>query len=218
MRRVLSFLFVMILAIVFGYWLGRTDVLAGTQIGDGLSFIVDKVPVPDDSGEGSIEESEPSTNSESEPDVSGDAASDVPDSSEVNFQAVEDRIFELLNDLRLENGLAELTPNQQLRKAAYQRAIETEEAFSHTRPDGTEMSTILQEPAYEYRYLLAGENLGMGTNYLDEEGMAELLFEGWTESPGHYENMVREDFEEVGIGVHYDGEMLYAVQLFGTPM
>ena len=58
----------------------------------------------------------------------------------------------------------------------------------------------------------------MATYYLDEKGMAELLFNGWKESPGHYENMVRKEFTEVGIGVYYDGETLYAAQLFGTPM
>lgn len=58
----------------------------------------------------------------------------------------------------------------------------------------------------------------MGTYYLDENGMSEWLFDGLKNSPGHYENMVNKDFEEVGIGVHYDGENLYIVQLFGTPL
>lgn len=55
----------------------------------------------------------------------------------------------------------------------------------------------------------------MATYFKDEAGMAEFLFDGWVESEGHYANMVHPDFIEVGIGVHYDGEFLYAVQIFG---
>ncbi|MGB9342429.1 CAP domain-containing protein [Trichococcus sp.] len=134
---------------------------------------------------------------------------------EIDYTLVEDKIMVLLNELRLEQGLLPLTKNETLKAAADHRAIETQTSFSHTRPDGTDFYTIILTDDYWYPYQTVGENLAMATYFKDEEGMAEFLFDGWVESEGHYANMIHPDFLEVGIGVHYDGEFLYAVQLFG---
>ena len=134
---------------------------------------------------------------------------------EIDYTLVEDKIMILLNDLRLQQGLLPLTKNETLKAAADHRAIETQTSFSHTRPDGTDFYTIILTDDYWYPYQTVGENLAMATYFKDEEGMAQFLFDGWVESEGHYANMVHPDFLEVGIGVHYDGEFLYAVQLFG---
>ena len=134
---------------------------------------------------------------------------------EIDYTLVEDKIMTLLNELRLEQGLLPLTKNETLKAAADHRAIETQTSFSHTRPDGTDFYTIILTDDYWYPYQTVGENLAMATYFKDEAGMAEFLFDGWVESEGHYANMVHPDFLEVGIGVHYDGEFLYAVQIFG---
>ncbi|WP_107995462.1 CAP domain-containing protein [Trichococcus paludicola] len=135
--------------------------------------------------------------------------------NQIDYALVEDKIMVLLNELRLEQGLLPLTKNETLKAAADHRAIETQTSFSHTRPDGTDFYTVIQTDAFWYPYQTVGENLAMATFFKDEEGMAEFLFDGWVESEGHYANMIHPDFLEVGIGVHYDGEFLYAVQLFG---
>lgn len=227
MKRFLSSLFLMLAALIVGFWLGKTDALQGTWVGDTLSTIVENIP--DSKGikttsekDGSLKRpnitSAPVSESKeqkstAEPEVEIDETT-----ASIDYKTIEHTILTLLNQLRREKQLPELTSNEQLVKAARKRAKETEQSFSHTRPDGSETFTILKEKEYQYVYQLAGENLGMATNYLNEEGMAELLFNGWKDSPGHYENMVRKDFEEVGIGVAYDGENIYAVQLFGTPL
>ena len=223
MKRFLSTVVMLALAIVIGFWLGSTNILDGTKIGDALSFITEKIPVPQDWKISLPDESESSmpqvpNNKAAESSSSVPATIDEEDeTSTIDYVAIEDHILELLNDLRQEKNLNALKPNEQLKKASRQRAKETKESFAHTRPDEREMATIFEEPEYEYVYQLVGENIGMATYYLDEEGMAELMFDGWKNSPGHYENMVRENFEEIGIGVYYDGETLYAAQLFGTP-
>lgn len=225
MKKLFSYLITIVVSIVAGFWLAETQILAGTWAGDALVSITQAIPAPE-----SWRSNSNGTEIYNADDISSMYTLDVMDESqtaedsssdqsgEVDYELVEQRIFELLNELRVEQGLPELTYNEQLKKAADQRARETEELFSHTRPDGSEAFTVLKEPEYEYMYRLAGENLGMATYALDEEQMAELLFNGWVESEGHYKNMVHEGFEEVGIGVHYDGEMLYATQLFGTPL
>ncbi|MFZ2378445.1 MAG: CAP domain-containing protein [Trichococcus flocculiformis] len=134
---------------------------------------------------------------------------------EIDYTLVEDKVMVLLNELRLEQGLLLLTKNETLKAAADHRAIETQTSFSHTRPDGTDFYTVIQTDDYWYPYQTVGENLAMATYFKDEASMAEFLFKGWMESEGHYANMIHPDFREVGIGVHYDGEFLYAVQLFG---
>ncbi|MEG0443048.1 MAG: CAP domain-containing protein [Carnobacterium sp.] len=223
MKRFLSTVVMLALAIVIGFWLGSTNILDGTKIGEALSFITEKIPVPQDWKISLPDESESSmpqvpNNKAAESSSSVPATIDEEDeTSTIDYVAIEDHILELLNDLRQEKNLNALKPNEQLKKASRQRAKETKESFAHTRPDGREMATIFEEPEYEYVYQLVGENIGVATYYLDEEGMAELMFDGWKNSPGHYENMVRENFEEIGIGVYYDGETLYAAQLFGTP-
>ncbi|HJB24490.1 MAG TPA: CAP domain-containing protein [Candidatus Jeotgalibaca pullicola] len=137
-----------------------------------------------------------------------------PDS--VDEGLIRDTILQLTNRLRTEQNVGTVQQNDTLQSAADIRAQESAESFSHTRPNGTEFHTVLNEGGLEYFYSITGENLAMATYHLDDPGMAEFLFEGWVESPGHYENLIEADFEELGVGVYYDGEILYLVQIFGS--
>lgn len=140
-----------------------------------------------------------------------------PKPNDVNKDYVEARIIELVNELRTEQGLNTVRRNQILTDAANIRAIETETLFSHTRPDGTDPFSVLNESNTIYNYLLAGENLAMATYHRSDEHMTELIFQGWVDSEDHYATMINPDFIDIGVGVHYDGEILYATQFFGTP-
>ena len=217
MRKFFSYSLMLILLIGFGYWLGSSAILEGTKISETISQLTDKL-----SSNQMVLVEEGLDTSEQEASTSADSASISTEESivtnEIDVAVVENRVLELLNELRNEVGVSPVTPNDQLKKAANIRAVETEESFSHTRPDGKATFTVLEESGIDYNYQFAGENLAMGTNYLAEKEMAEWLFQGLKDSPGHYENMVNKDFEEVGIGVHYNGENLYIVQLFGTPL
>ena len=234
MRRLLANLILVISAIVFGYWLKASNAIEETPIGDGLEWAVEKVEelrgsrdetdvqVPSDSSDEtkvsknkkSSEESKQDTISENEEQLE---KADNHKPAEVDYQKVEAKIFDLLNQLRKEKNVQQVTKNKQLKKAADIRAKESAETFSHTRPNGKDAFTVFDEKGLDYPYQMAGENLAMGTYYMKEEEMAEFLFNGWVDSPGHYKNMVQKDFSEVGIGVYYDGNNLYATQLFGTP-
>lgn len=234
MRNLIGKVLTLILAVIFGFWLATSNVLAGTRVGDWMDDLMGFLPgssgewsgvevdmpgLPEDWSSLDIQLPEHFSTNDTEPaEVTEQptAVESTSDSSEVDYAIVESTIISLLNELREEQGLNPLTPNEELKEAATIRAIETEELFSHTRPDGTDAFTVFDEETVSYNYQLVGENLGMATYYLEEEEMAELLFNGWVESEGHYENMVRPDYEEIGIGVHYDDEHLYATQIFGT--
>lgn len=140
-----------------------------------------------------------------------------PSPTSVDETLIEELIFQSVNELRAKLSINPVTRNESLRLAATVRAIETEESFSHTRPDGTEPFTVLEELETLYAYSMAGENLAMATFFKDERHMSQLIFEGWVDSEGHYETMVNPEFDEIGIGIHYDGEILYATQFFGKP-
>lgn len=215
MRKFFSYSLLLIVLISFGYWLGSSTILEGTKISDTVSLMENKLK---DNPLVLVEESPNISEQDQSMGVDSTTTNELTETDEIDVAVVEKRMLELLNDLRNEVGVAPVSSNDQLKKAANIRAIETEESFSHTRPDGKATFTVLEEAEVSYSYRLAGENLAMGTYYLAEKEMAEWLFKGLKDSPGHYENMIKKDFEEVGIGVHYDGTNLYIVQLFGTPL
>lgn len=212
---------VLLLAVFLGFWLGFSGILNGTKVGNVMEktvsylpnsnevrrFKTSTVPLFDD-----LIQSNSSTVNEN-PETNSSITGEHPD---VDYVKVEETIIRLVNELRQELNLPILESNDMLKAAAMMRAKETEESFSHTRPNGLDAFSVFEEEGIEYNYQRAGENLGMATYYMSEEEMAELIFEGWVESEGHYKNMVLPDYEEIGIGVHYDGEFLYATQIFGT--
>jgi len=217
LRKVIGFL----LTVLLGFWLASANILTGTQVGDAMETIVSYLPDRQDIhnlGTPQIYnetlETDSATITQDSPWQSRRAS--IVEDSGIDFDLIETRIIELVNELRQEQGVSPVESNEMLRAAATIRAQETEESFSHTRPDGSDAFTVFEEEGIAYPYLTVGENLGMATYHLDEEGMAEFIFDGWVESEGHYENMIRPEYEEIGVGVHYDGKYLYATQMFGT--
>ncbi|MFA9381867.1 MAG: CAP domain-containing protein [Acetanaerobacterium sp.] len=152
----------------------------------------------------------------------GPRLSDDPSqSSDTSFSSsVEDEILTKLNDLRTSLGLSALKKSSSLKAGARIRAKEMYDYnyFAHTRPDGGSWDSVfkIDIPLSGYSYL--GENLAKTTGMSPS---SSYFMELWTNSPGHYENMVRENYTHVGIGVYYGyiagkGKIAYAVQEFGT--
>lgn len=106
---------------------------------------------------------------------------------EVDEQLLRDTILQLTNELRSSLDVGTLIQNNTLQQAADIRALESAQSFSHTRPDGSDFYTVLNEEGLSYSYQITGENLALATYHLDDVGMAEFLFDGWVESPGHYQ-------------------------------
>jgi len=219
LRKIIS----LILVFILGFWMAFSGILTGTKAGDVLETIVGYLP-----DRNTIEQivEKPKQNKKREIESASKEIDESEETkpaifsqnSEVNYEIVEEKVIELTNELRQEQGLSTLQPNNALRTGAYVRAEELEESFSHTRPDGSDAFSVFETENLSYPYKRAGENLAMGTYYLPEEKMAQFLFDGWVESEGHYENMVQQEYTEIGVGVHYDGEYLYLTQLFGAPL
>lgn len=126
-----------------------------------------------------------------------------PEKEKPTAEEVREELIGLINDERQRVGRQALGqgPYQDL---ADQRAEEIVKKLSHTRPDGSKATTKL---LIENDYFVAAENIVMGYS-------AQNMFNAWKGSPGHYNNMINEEFKRSCIGIfEYDG-YYYGVQLF----
>jgi uncharacterized protein YkwD len=117
-----------------------------------------------------------------------------------------DEVLRLVNIERANAGLSALSTNSSLTAAANKRAEETKASFSHTRPNGSKFSTVLQEYGVSYR--TAGENIAYGQRSPQE------VVSAWMNSPGHRANILNGNFNKIGIGVYQSGGVIYWTQLF----
>ncbi len=108
------------------------------------------------------------------------------------------RVLRLCNAERQKAGMANLyTREDLLWDLAIQRAGETTELFSHTRPDGSDCFTLFKEQGF-YGYL--GENLAAGDVFRDPVEVVEA----WMNSEGHRKNILNPNFTYLATGYVYD--------------
>jgi hypothetical protein len=124
-------------------------------------------------------------------------------------------LLEGTNYKRGQSGLPDLMLNEELTLAAQEKAEHMFENnyWAHVAPDGTEpWDFILGE---EYDYVYAGENLAKNFH------SSRDVVNAWEESPTHRENLLGENYDEVGFAVVngvLDGyETTLVVQMFGRP-
>jgi uncharacterized protein YkwD len=127
------------------------------------------------------------------------------------------QMLNLLNDYRERNGLNRLRYSRTLEQAADQYALRMfrEDFFDHVAPDGSEPADRALAAGFCDRFV--GENIAWGLNTIQT---AEEALEGFINSPGHNENMLRPRWDYVGLGVlrvsGFEGVECWWVQLFGT--
>ena len=114
------------------------------------------------------------------------------------------RVFELINEERAKAGVAPLEYCYALQPGVDLRAVEISYCFSHTRPDGTKCYTVTEELGLPVH--ACGENIAWG--YLTPEE----VMDGWMNSQGHRENILRDWF--TGVAVGYDPSTNSWVQMF----
>jgi uncharacterized protein YkwD len=117
-------------------------------------------------------------------------------SDAANNSAFVQRVVELTNLQRSQAGLAPLTLNEKLSKAAYvhSRDMALKDYFSHTGSDGSNASDRVRRAGY--RYLNAGENIAAGY------ATPEEAVQGWMNSPGHRANILFPNVTEIGVGFY----------------
>jgi len=130
---------------------------------------------------------------------------------------IERAIHAETNDRRTSHGLNPLAYSDHLQAIALQhsRDMAQRDFFSHATPGGDE--AIDRYRRFDHADQSCGENLARV--YPDcsasPEAAAREVVDGWMESPGHRENLLRERFEREGIGVYLEGDgAVYATQNF----
>lgn len=117
-----------------------------------------------------------------------------------------EEVFNLVNQARSENGLAPLSWDYNLERAAVQRASELFFFFSHTRPDGRDCFSAVDDLGVGYNYTAMGENIAKTYS-----PSATSVMNAWMNSPGHRANILSENYNTIGIAMTYYGW----VQVFG---
>ena len=122
----------------------------------------------------------------------------------------------LTNEERKDQNLKTLTVNPTLNKAAKMKAedMATKSYFAHTSPEGKTPWYWIEQVGYDYQY--AGENLAI--NFSDSKDVTNA----WMTSPTHKENIVKENYTEIGTGVStgiYNGkETVFVAQIYANPL
>lgn len=110
---------------------------------------------------------------------------------------------QMINTYRTAKGLKPLRLNEKLEEAANEHAkdLAAHDRISHYGSDGSDPLVRVQRAGYPVH--LAAENVGTGQVSLSE------VIKGWQESPGHNENLLLEDADEMGIALVVDPNTEY---------
>lgn len=122
-------------------------------------------------------------------------------SCSVDVREVEDKIFERVNDARMQEGLPPLQREESIDLIAREHSVDmaSRDVVDHLgfAPRADRVGTYY-----------VGENCAMGNS-------VRSIVSQWLDSPGHKENIMDERFTKTGVGVADRRGSLYATQIFG---
>lgn len=131
--------------------------------------------------------------------------------NEINCDDEVDKVYKLITYNRNSNGaITKLKRDENLEKMAMARAKELFENYSHTRPNGKEFYTIMEDLNIKNSWSRKGENIASGN--ID----AKEVMKAWMESEGHKRNILDKSYTSVGVGLYIKNARAYWVQIFGT--
>lgn len=119
-------------------------------------------------------------------------------------------ILRYTNEARIANGLPALTAGGSgLNQAAQLRAQETIGSFGHTRPNGSDFWTAMDQFGVSYGW--AAENIAYNTaSYYSAYDTVQM----WMNSAGHRKNILNPNLKKLSVGYTISGDWAYITQLF----
>ena len=124
------------------------------------------------------------------------------------IEEIRQEMIHRINEVRRENGVAELTVNQSLMDAAQKCS-----AMLNTSHKNKEEGLTVIACGYPHGF---GSNLtvlvGTGMNRIAEKAVAN-----WVNSPGHFETMVNAACDTLGVGVTIDNGRTFCYMMVGNP-
>lgn len=118
--------------------------------------------------------------------------------SESLKEGFEYQLFDLTNAARVKHDLPVLEWNEEVRETARDHSADMAENqfFSHTNEQGQSPFERLEED--DITFTRAGENLAYG------QFSSVFAHQGLMNSPGHRENILHDQFTELGVGVEFN--------------
>ncbi|HEX8205656.1 MAG TPA: CAP domain-containing protein [Solirubrobacteraceae bacterium] len=114
---------------------------------------------------------------------------------------LEHTVLCLVNRERTTRGLPGLRANDKLERAArgHSRHMVRANFFAHDSPSGASVLTRVKRRGYRSsKGLFVGENIAWGSG---SYATPSEIVAGWMRSPGHRQNILRREFDEIGVGV-----------------
>lgn len=136
----------------------------------------------------------------------------APEISPVEQKNFAREVLRLCNLERAKTGASPLKTNGLFNRAAKIRARELIQNFSHTRPDGSQYSTV-------FKQFYFGQSGTSAENINANSPTPEAVVKHWMNSEYHRENILNPKFQYLGVG-YVKGNAPhehYWVQLFYTP-
>ena len=121
---------------------------------------------------------------------------------------IRNEMIQLINEVRRQHGVAELTVNQSLMDAAQQCSEKM-----HTSHHVKEECEIVLACGYPHGFSCNLTVFTLGT--LDN--IAHASVSNWTESPGHLDTMINPHADTLGVGVTNNGRATYCYMIVGIP-
>ncbi|WP_267639490.1 CAP domain-containing protein [Haloarchaeobius amylolyticus] len=131
----------------------------------------------------------------------------------IDASELERLVHQEINERRTQHGLSTLDRDAGLREIAryHSRDMARNDYFAHTAPDGETMGDRYDRFGYDCRvdrgdgyYATGAENIyafRFGGSGPSEAALAERVVDGWMNSEGHRRNVLRDYWENEGIGV-----------------
>lgn len=143
---------------------------------------------------------------------SGDIDTTLPEqdndapSEDASMNAYEKEVIRLVNEIRVANGMGELTADEELSRVARIKSQDMKDNnyFSHTSPVYGSPFDMMKNFGISYK--TAGENIVRG------QATPQAVVDGWMNSSGHRANILNASYNRIGVGYVADGN--YWTQMF----
>ena len=128
--------------------------------------------------------------------------------------AVEQAIYNKVNEERAKAGVPALTYNNTMQKYARIKSQDMgdKKYFSHEDLNGNLITTQMKKDGVSYNAW--GENIAYIGGNVSADALAEQFMTNWMNSSGHRANILSTNFSSIGVGVYKIGNKVYATQEF----
>jgi uncharacterized protein YkwD len=153
------------------------------------------------------------------------SAPPLPPDPKTQMAALEDRVFELIQDERhkIDPNAKLLMLDSELVGVARHRSADmaAKNYMAHAGPDGQTSASLIMDEDADFQGLL-GENIAAQhftpQGGVDVNAFAQRFVKTWLDSPQHKENLSFTAYDRSGVGAAVSGDTVYVTQLFATDL